>query len=92
VNLSKGSKIAGLTTLVSQKKDSVVATSKMAISRTILLLFKVIIVVTCANLVIAQVEDLCNVPGCSCTPNALRDDLIDVNCQCPTNDQVRTMF
>lgn len=33
-----------------------------------------------------QVEDLCNVSGCSC--NTLSDDLIEVNCQCSTGQEI----
>jgi len=33
-----------------------------------------------------QVEDLCSVSGCSC--NTLSDDLIEVNCQCSTGQEM----
>lgn len=42
------------------------------------------------SLTLANPQDLCNVPGCSCEPSALRDDLIDVNCQCQS-DQVLSL-
>ena len=32
--------------------------------------------------VTGEVQDLCEISGCSCTPSPLRDDLTDVNCQC----------
>ena len=38
--------------------------------------------------VTSEVQDLCEIGGCSCTPSPLRDDLIDVNCQCSSSAQV----
>jgi len=37
--------------------------------------------------VTSEVQDLCEIGGCSCTPSPLRDDLIDVNCQCSSSAQ-----
>ena len=37
--------------------------------------------------VTSEVQDLCEISGCSCTPSPLRDDLTDVNCQC-SSEQV----
>ena len=45
------------------------------------------VLLLCCYMVKSEVEDLCNVNGCTCTTNALRDDLIDVDCQCQ-DDQV----
>ena len=38
--------------------------------------------------VTSEVQDLCEISGCSCTPSPLRDDLTDVNCQCSSSEQV----
>ena len=42
--------------------------------------------------VTSEVQDLCEISGCSCTPSPLRDDLIDVNCQCSSSAQVCCFF
>ena len=49
----------------------------------------VILLVCLPHPIQCQVEDLCNVSGCSC--NTLSDDLIEVNCQCSTG-QVRLIL
>ena len=39
----------------------------------------------------SEVQDLCEISGCSCNPSPLRDDLTDVNCQC-SSGQVSKFF
>ncbi len=41
-----------------------------------------------SSLAKAEIQDLCEVPGCSCSENAIQQDLLDVICQC-SSDQVR---
>lgn len=48
------------------------------------LILAILAILTCG--IQCQVEDLCNVNGCAC--NTLSDDLIDVNCQCSTGQEL----
>ena len=60
---------------------------------------KTSMIVTRLNIVVAflaisvhsEIQDICDLSECSCTPSPLRDDLTDVNCQC-SSGQVRQVL